>query len=180
MSSQVKYAGTISSLGSGNIAFLFPDRIKVEDNSYAIAVKAAGSVTKTTDLLYLRNFDFTIPQGATITGFKITLKEEVETPGIGNSYNFMLMFSATEGATVGDDIYIEDISTNQYYSIGGSTEKFNTTIDAADVNNSSFGLTMSTTVQGTTDEQAILINSLALTVYYTGGVTSPFPSFQQI
>lgn len=156
--------GTFANNASaGTVAWSSPGNAAASDNSRATA--ALPSAGTRTQYLLITNFGFSIPTGATIDGFLITVEGSVlATTGFPIAYG-RIVKQGVIGATeiVASSVFTS--TTDQTRTIGSSSSLFGDTYTAADVNASNSGITIQCREQF--DFSTVRIDHVQLTVYYT-------------
>lgn len=112
---------------------------------------------------------FNIPVSAVLTGIQVNILQRVSSPG-GGIHDSVLTL-ALNGSAIGINHAIAnnwfDTPTMQTY--GNSNDLWGTTLSAADINNSTFGLLYQIT--NTSYDQTASVDSLSVTVFYTVGTS---------
>lgn len=153
-------AATTSS--PGDVAWSNPTNILSSDDAYATAALTSGQVTQNLDA---SGFGFAVPDGKTVAGIKV----EVERSSVGGSVNLIdqTIQLISGGSSVGDNK--ADAGTpwpmaDAYATYGGAADDWGAGLDAAAVNDSSFGVRIKATLSS--GSETARVDHVRITVYY--------------
>ena len=158
----------------GTVAWSNSDNAKVSDDSYALTDSMDGVVS--TNYLKATNFGFSIPIGATINGVEVGVEQKFTgTPTAGN-----LKVKLVKGGVVSGDfsdvLSISDVDT--YVLQGGSTDLWENTLTAVDINSSTFGCVYY--IEDANGGFVVSVDHIRTTVYYTETSSSTIAGVQTI
>lgn len=152
--------GTTSNLDTGEVAWTNTDNVKVSDDVYSTVV--LDGISGSSDVIYVRNFGFSIPTGSTIDGILI----EVECKTSSGTNNFDT-FIIDEGGDERGSKAGTMTTTEQYHSFGGATDLWGAAAGfwtVAKINSINFG----SYVQNTQlTSNTLSVDHVRITVYYT-------------
>jgi len=140
-----------------------PNNAQVSDNVYAVSFAGVGGGTS--HYLKATNFGAAIPTGATIDG--IVVEFERYAP-IANKVSDFRIYVGKTGGGFGDENKAAAgywSTTQAYYSYGGATDLWSETWTAEDINNATFGLSISIVMLA--GAIAGYIDHIRVKVYYT-------------
>lgn len=145
------------------------DRAKVSDNSFSVS----NSGTNThSHYLKATNFLFSIPSGATINGILIKVQKKASVSSAFQHFVDYLVnivkSDGTFGITNRADLTTYRPTTKVEVSYGSSTDLWGEVWSENDINNSNFGVALSTT---NTNSNSPSIDYISITVYYTSIMT---------
>jgi len=168
--SQTRIAGLGENNGSGRI-WNNLGNITADDTNY---VTAALTGSETSRYLRARDFGFSIPTGATITGITATIMRQSSSNAGGNSVDDNVVRLMKNLALVGNNYatatdWPTTMSAANYGT--GTTDMWGTTWTEADINNANFGLFLRVTNESTNNRTAS-VDYIEITVYYT----NPLPT----
>lgn len=163
--SQTRIAGVGENNGSGRV-WNNPGNITADDTNYATAALTGNETSR---YLRARDFGFTIPTGATITGISVTIMRQSSSNAGGNSVDDNvvrlmknLTLAGNNYATTTD--WPTTMSAANYGT--GTTDMWGTTWTEADINNANFGLYFRVTNESGNNRTAS-VDYVEITVYYT-------------
>lgn len=148
-----------------------------EDNNVYIYAWTSRPVNGNTYYAVFNNFDFCIPEDATINGVKAKIRQAKysDTQDIAE-YAFKLRKNSTLSNNKADtNHHISDVYTNSYENriVGGENDTWGLTLTPADINDTDFSLLIKYTVIDNGDAVYYsIIDCVTLTIYYTVGVAS--------
>lgn len=168
--SQTRIAGLGENNGSGRI-WNNPGNITADDTNYATAALTGNETSR---YLRARDFGFSIPTGATITGITATIMRQSSSNAGGNSIDDNVVRLMKNLALVGNNYatatdWPTTMSAANYGT--GTTDMWGTTWTEADINNANFGLFLRVTNESTNNRTAS-VDYIEITVYYT----NPLPT----
>ncbi len=151
----------------GDIAWTNPNNAVTSDNSRATAVVSS---TQTSQLLTGYNFGFSIPTGATITGFSVDI--EGSTTGTSTVSTDVYLHKTT-GGYQGYTFLTTFPTSESVVTAGGASSLFGTTWTPAQVNASTFGVSVQ--MYGNTSSRTFSIDAIQITVHYSEAADLPKP-----
>lgn len=165
MASQTKAATEIqgaSLIGSGIISG-DATGLTTRDNVYYKA-DCTGNATFS---FRAGGFGFTIPSGATIDGYELTLERKRGNTGTGSCVDSTVRLHT--GSLVGDNkgtsTGYPTTDTDRVY--GGPTDKWNATISVSTINSTSFRVQLTTGITVSSGTVSAEFDYVQMTVYYT-------------
>jgi hypothetical protein len=126
--------------------------------------------------LKVTNFGFAVPTGATITGVTVTINRKQTVAEAMHDYTLKLVVG---GAIVGSNKAIATNWKTAYETIayGGTSDKWGTTLTAAQINASNFGLVFN--AQNTSGSSSVAaVNWIKIQIDYTTGGSTEQPGAQ--
>lgn len=161
MASQTRSAGLGQSIVLGNIPWTSPTNIYSSNNVYALA-----GLARTDNTYWLRatTFGFSIPDGAIIDGIVAEIEKRATASKI---IDYSVKIVAV-GFEQGDEKKLAGYwpTSDTYMSYGGASDLWGLGWDAAAINASNFGVSISAR-SGATYEEAVYVDHVRITVYYT-------------
>ncbi len=167
--SQTRIAGLGENNGSGRI-WNNLGNITADDTNYATA---ALTGSETSRYLRARNFGFSIPTGATITGITATVMRQSSSNGGGNSVKdetIRLMKNLTiVGNNYAGNVDWPTTMTAANYGTG-TTDLWGTTWTEADINNANFGMFFRVLNESNNNSRTASVDYIEITVYYSNPI----------
>lgn len=166
MANEIRIAGSGANGSDGGNSWSNPGNITADDSSYA-SVTTASFGTSNTEALKAQNFGFNLPN-STINGFIVTFSAR-KASGIAGIEDIIVQLLNASGTATGNQ---KSSGSNWGTSfatktLGGSADKWGTTLTYTDVNDPDFGVKIrchdNHTSFGATGE----INWVKINVYYT-------------
>jgi hypothetical protein len=157
-----------------------PDNIKTDDPYMANTESSPG---ETSNYLKATNFGFTIPTGSTIDGILVEIKRytnrDTDTLYTKDSAVKIVKASGSIGTTNKGYVDTKWTTNSGYFSYGASDDLWEEIWTASDINNSNFGVVLSSTRTGTTGAAWFsYVEHIRIKVYYTELLPkSPLPTF---
>lgn len=168
--SQTRIAGIGESNGSGNRAWTNAGNVTADDTNYATAPMSGGEISR---YIRARNFGFTIPTGATITGITATVMRQSSSNGGGNSVKdetIRLMKNLTiVGNNYAGNVDWPTTMTAANYGTG-TTDLWGTTWTEADINNANFGMFFRVLNESNNNSRTASVDYIEITVYYSNPI----------
>lgn len=168
-SSQVRSAGlgeTIDS-GPGSGAWSNPTNIYTSNNVYARRFLVSADPYEFTEWLRATWFNFDIPEDATINGIMAEFEKKAELVDM-EDYEVKIVRNAVEQ---GNDKAKTGVSwplTDTYVSYGSSSDLWGIGWDTEDINNETFGVSISAIFKGPEEDSSnAYVDHVRITVYYT-------------
>lgn len=155
----------------GTVAWSSPADGLTSNNVYAFAGVVANATTR---YLKLTNFGAAIPAGSTITGISVSV-ERIKTGAsqdVRDASVKLVKGSAVTGSEHANTTAVWPYAADGTATYGSSSDLWGTTVTAADVNSSGFGVAISARNYGSASSFA-KIDSATITISYTSGGTSP-------
>lgn len=168
--SQTRIAGIGESNGSGNRAWLNAGFVTADDTNYATVTLGGGENSK---YIRARNFGFSIPTGATITGITATIMRQSSSNAGGNSIDDEVVRLMKNLNIVGNNYAsAADWPTNMAVANygTGTTDMWGTTWTEADINDANFGMFFRVLNESNTANRTASVDYIEITVYYTNPV----------
>jgi len=164
MASQTRSAGLGQSIAMGAIPWVNPTNIYSSNNVYALAGLARREFTY---WLRATTFGFSIPDGATIDGIVAEFEKRATASQIGD-HSVKIVAAGFEQ---GDEKKIAGYwpTSDTYISHGGVADLWGLGWNPAAINASNFGVSI-TAINNGTYEEAVYIDHVRITVYYTEAV----------
>jgi hypothetical protein len=152
--------GTVTD-GGGDVAFTSPDNAKVEDGVLATTESAIDGISCA---LTATNFGFSIPLGATVTGYQAEWKAKQHGSGPAG-VNFVQVMQPIGGEPNPGSTTASLTGTLAFYSAGGSTDTWqDPALTPTQVNASTCGVDIQFGASGT--ETFVDVDFIRLTVFY--------------
>lgn len=177
-SPQVSNPGTAvsDSSSTGSAAWSNPSNVQGQEGSVAsasIGASGFGSDDDYSEYLWATNFNFTIPDGATIRGIIAEFDKSV-TSGVAKDWKVQIIKGGSVGSTNKADTVTDwGTDTNEYTQHGGETDLWDETWTPADINASNFGVAIA--AEGDpADLSNAQIDHILIRVYYDLPVTAEF------
>jgi hypothetical protein len=173
--SAVRSAGAGATSGSGT-AWTNPGNVVASDNAKATATLSGSALSQNLDAT---NFGFAIPAGSTIDGVTVRIERMASSSSSIRDYDVRLLKG---GSVSGDDKASSSNwpTSDSNATYGDSDDLWGTTLTSADVNSSSFGVTLKArNVSGSS--RTASVDRIEVTVNYTGppyGIGAPSPGVQ--
>ena len=145
----------------GTLSWSSVDSAKVEDGTSAFTGFSVG----TTHYLKATNFGFAIPNGATINGIKVEIKQLDNGNDATESSVKIVKGGTISGNNKSTGANLPDSLT--YVEYGGSTDLWGLSWTASDVNASNFGVVFSVV-----QSSAVGVDHIRITVYYSEMIAS--------
>ena len=140
-----------------------PTNIYSSNDVDADANLTAGEVSN-----YLRatNFSMGVPEGATIDGIVVEWEKDGQRSSCIVDYSVIIVKA---GSAIGDEKAMVGFwsTSEQYYSYGGSTDKWGNTWTAAQINASDFGVELAAINDHESTTSRAYIDHVRIDVYYT-------------
>lgn len=160
-----------------------PLNILTDDNSFSEASSVFSLFSKQTEYLQAKDFDFSIPTGATICGIEVTVVKRATNVLLNLAYitDYSVRIIKNNAFTPDDkaDPSTEWSSTETYSSYGGINELWGTTWSPADINSDNFGISFSAEIHTTASLfPSARIDHISITVYYLDPTILPAQSIQ--
>lgn len=169
-------AGTGANLvGVGNTSWTNPSRVVSDNNSYATVI--LSNATKVSEYLKGTGYSFAIPNGATINGIQVTIDRFSSNIAGFTRIQDNEVKLLKNGVIVGNnkaDLGVNWPSSATTKTYGSASDLWGTTWTPADINNSGFGVVLST-LNGTALSQSYTgsVDFMQITVTYTRDTTAP-------
>lgn len=152
-----------------------PNNAKLQDSVDATITWSGAIPFGNLTMLYVSNFGFAIPAGATING--VECQARCEATGATTTFFITSAYIFKAGATAGTDqggaglTFPATGAGYAFVTIGGATNLWGTTLTVADVNNSGFGVGLAVDRSGAISMSSSTsgIDVIELRVYYTTG-----------
>src|SRR6478672_5170058 len=157
--------------GIGSVAWATPNNIVVSgDGAYATA--SLASTNSTSNYLQGSNYGFSIPTGAIINGFEVTINRMTTTNG-GRAAKDQFVSMVKNGVVIGTNKAAATAYTSSLVvaTYGSSTDTWGTTWTPADVNQTNFGAVLSAI--STNSSPVVSVDYIRIKVYYTTITFSP-------
>jgi len=150
------------------LAWTNPNNIKADDSTYATVALTGPWYSH---YLCGTNYAFTIPAGSTIDGILLSVKR-YQTAYVSSSLrdSEVRIFKSTSALTGSSNYFsasVWETSSAQWHDYGGPTDKWGLTWTPTEINNSSFGSTVTVTCQ--TGQGTANVDAMEITIYYTSG-----------
>lgn len=148
-----------------------PNNAKVSDNTRSQASAVSGTVIS--HYLKATNFGFTIPTNATINGILVEIEKSKQgsgSPSVVDSEVKIVKSDGSIGTTNKADVSTEWPSTasETYISYGGSSDLWGESWTYSDINNSNFGIVISTSMTWSNPFSASAnVDHIRITITYT-------------
>lgn len=159
-------AGTGANVDKGDTNWSNPGNITTAGTPYATANIGTG----TSDYLRGTSYGFSIPNGATIDGIEVTINRS-GTQGFLNTGCFDEYVYIVKGGTIqttqnkaNDNRYPTNLGTATY---GGPNDLWGVTWTPAQINDSNFGIVLSTDATTVFTSCTATVDYMRITVYYT-------------
>lgn len=166
--------------GVGTVAWVDPSYITTTDTNNTTAT-LYGSATSN----YLRasNFNFAIPTGQKITGIILVVKgKKASSSGTRNIKDNIIKIVNASGVVVGDDKADKTTkwpTTAGEFTYGSSSDNWGLNLLSADVNDTDFGVAISTVGAGPGSPVAY-IESVTLQLFYESDAVAPTVTTQDV
>ena len=149
----------------GTVPWLTPDNAKISDNLYA----STTLYNNQSNWLQASNFGFAIPSNATIDGIIVETEAKIDLGTWILDYVRLV-----KGGVIGSTNKTLGVypTTDTYKMAGTNSYLWGTTWTPSDINNSNFGITIST-AQDTSGTRIISVDHIRVTVFYTETIVSP-------
>jgi len=162
--------GTDHTRNTGDIAWVNPGHVLVDDGTYA---HVALAPTEDSQYLWMTHFGFSVPSSATITGIEVKLNgHDSLTGGPVINYRYLVYNSAlVAGTTITKSGRIFGSGTDVDVLQGSSSDLWGTTtLTPAIVNDSSFGTALVADFSASeSGGYAAYTDYCEMTVYWSGG-----------
>ena len=163
-------AGTlISNSDQGTIAWVNPGNAASANDTYATA---NGDNSLISEFLWLTNFGFSVPAGATIDGIVVEVERKSDSATTIEDVAQLIKAGVLVGNDKGDDVTALPI-TEASKTYGSSSDLWGTTWTATQVNASNFGVAFS--VFFGIGEDTAYVDHIRITVHYTEGAAGGQP-----
>lgn len=149
----------------GTVAWTNPGNITLDDGSYAQASILFSNAY--TNYLVASNFGFAIPDGSQIDGILVEI-DRMKTPSSDSVTDNSIVIRKSNGTygTVNKAIAGEWPTVFTYQNYGGAEDLWGESWTAADINNSNFGVALSSNFMP--DIQSIgRVDVIRMTIYYS-------------
>jgi hypothetical protein len=180
-----KSPGTVSTsnVNGGTHNWANINNIKNSNNSYA----STSHYIEFEDTYYLKatDFNFDIPEGATIDGVEIGIERYGDIGGEYKDSEIKLIKSDGSISSTNKSESASWSSIEGYVYFGGSTDKWGETLSASDINDEDFGVAISAEYQLRDEFFSIYVDHIQIKVYYTEsstptvGTKHPLPAFKR-
>jgi len=165
--------GTVVNDGTGN-EWRNVNNVKISDNVYAYKLDDWGDENK----LKATNFGFSIPTGATIDGIEVEIERRATGDQLVKDDSLYIVKSdGNYGSSNKADTVNLWPTTDTYKTYGSPSDLWGETWTAEDINSSNFGVGISAHCYFVDYGSKAEIDHIRITVYYSVGTVSPFPSF---
>jgi len=163
----------VSDSSIGSIAISNPANAIMSDNSYATSVLLLGQIT---NYLKATNFNFSIPNDATIDGVLVEIERSTTVLTSISDNSIKLVKS---NIISGNDLSSGAIwpTSDAYTSFGSSTNTWGISLTPNDINDSGFGVVISASASIAAIAQ---IDHIRITIYYTGSNQAPMGNFIKV
>jgi hypothetical protein len=155
---------TVVAISGSNQTWINPGNVAASDNTYATFGNLTGGAGVYTDYLQATGFNFSIPNGATISG--IVVEVERSDPNFRTAdYSIRIVKGGTIGSTDKSSGAIYP-SSDSYQAYGNAGDLWGETWTAADINDPGFGVAIAaerTSAGGTAAGQ---VDNIRITVFY--------------
>ena len=163
--------GTNVFVTGADVEWTNPANIGADDDAYATCTDIPVSGGTSYQLL-AKDFQFAIPSRATIDGIEVTIGRGSSGANLRDSVvqltkNGSALVGSNKGATSTDWPTSEGVAV-----YGGSTDKWDTTWTAADVNSANFGVALQAVNVDTGVVRTASVDYISVTIHYTP-LTSP-------
>lgn len=162
-----KFAGTGSSLNTGEDVWSFPERVTADDNSYAMT---PDNMSVTSDRLLGSNFDFSaIPDGSTIDGVEFRYRRKAGAIGVALDSTHVRLYSAGSPIGTAKDSAAAWEGTETATTLGGAADLWGATLTTAIVKASTFGgaIDVDWGATGFPAGGTLDVDSIEMNVHYT-------------
>lgn len=172
-----KIAGTAASVDAddtSDAAWANPTNVTSDDASYASSEVSDASKSDTTDYLTATNFNMGVPAGAGIIGVEVRIQryagpqENPEDPFGMTDHTVQLVVAGTATGDNNADLVTEWPATATDKDYGGATDTWSLALTAAQVNASTFGVTVRGLYSSGQTTEAF-IDAIWIKVYYVEG-----------
>lgn len=157
----------------GTVSWVTPTNAVTSNGIASMAtINVSANTTVNTDILYVRNFNFSIPSNAAICGISVKL-EKMQNGAISGSSSVVdhTVQLTKNGTFVGNNLAFAWPWTNYYSNIvyGGSGQSWGYSWTPADINSPDFGVGIRASIQNSSSASTIstLMDHVAITVFYT-------------
>lgn len=156
----------------GTVAWTNPSNAGASNDSYASAETVSSAVSH---YLKATDFEFSIPSGAMINGILVEIERYASVGGNGGITDEHIRIVKSNGI-IGNENKADTGTSwpqndpNTYVSYGGSSDLWNESWAASDINNSNFGVVISADLNPTAAVSA-KVDHIRITVYYTNPPT---------
>lgn len=154
---------------AGNGSWANPSRVTADDGSYAQADGYNPGFNASQDLI-ATNFGFSIPSEATVTGIVAEYKRRGGDPSSVAAVESKVQLRKASGAVgtnLSDGSNYPLSGSPSYTSRGGSSNLWGTTWTPAEINDSSFGVTIAALIGGFGATSNAQVDAVRVTVHYT-------------
>ncbi len=165
-------ASVINTFAGGEKDWIDPSNATTSNNVYATAGTSSSCCDFATEWLQSTDFGFAIPGDATVDGI---LAEVEASQDVGGGTASLDPPRIVKGGTrIFDPAKTsQNVTTSDvYYSFGGSSDLWNTTWSASDINASNFGFAVAGTLPAV-DGITLRVDHTRVTVYYNGSASVP-------
>jgi len=165
--------GTVSQVAEGsysNNSWNNLDNVKSSDDNCASITSWRFSSPDYSWVLYATNFGFSIPDGAVINGILVQYERHDENASVVDALVQLVKGGSRQGDNKSTGASWPD-NTDATISFGGSSDLWNLSWTAADINASGFGVAV--VAQATGNRPDAYIDHLKITVYYTSAPSAP-------
>lgn len=156
--------GSVSNVAFTGIAWTNPSNVVSNNTTYSTVALSNGQQA---DYLSATNYGFSIPSDATITGVQVDIKCLVPSVMGGVNSNTKLLKA---GSPVGNNLQIIPTTTDQYLSMGDSSNMWGTSLTPAEANASNFGVQTSF-YNADPATRGIYVDHIQMTIFYTQPAT---------
>lgn len=174
-------ASSVSFSGS-DYDFNNPLNILADDISFSQASSVFSLFSKQTEYLQAKDFGFTIPTGATICGIEVTVVKRATNllPILAYVKDHRVRVIKNNAFTPDDKANPAEWSSSETYtSYGGVNELWGTTWSPTDINNNTFGFSISAEIVTTVSLfPSARIDHISMTVHYLDPTVLPAHSIQ--
>jgi hypothetical protein len=152
----------------GSVTWNTPGNAGAQDEAYAEALNMDG---ETSDYLKATNFGFSIPVGATINGIVVEVDRYAQDPNAVSDAEVKIVKNGVIGSeNKGAAGFWPTSDSNTYVAYGGSSDLWNETWTAADINSANFGIVLSVSENGSRGD--VFVDHIRIVVYYTDGANA--------
>lgn len=143
-----------------------PTNARASDNSVATASMVVGS---TTQYLVALSYNAAVPTGATIAGITVQV-ERSSSAGLATTDNAVHLVKGTQILSAADNKAAAGTwpIAEATVTYGGPTDLWGSTWTVAEVNAGGFGVAFSAMYAGATGNESARVDSIRVTVHYSG------------
>ena len=165
-----KNGSIFTTTGSSSLQFTNPGNVSVSDNNHATVTALLTALSGTSDNVRTSGFNFNIPAGTVINGIQVEIEKSASNISILATITDNSVRLLKAGVATGSNYATSTkwTTTDSYETYGGPNDLWGTTWTTAEVNSSTFGISISTSINGlVTLLPTGRIDHVRVTVYYT-------------